>query len=519
MRTTGFALIALCALAACSTETIIRHDDPGAGTGEGGDGTGTSIDPNDPNAGVDATDPEAPKAPLASGLAVKDIAVYQGVKVLVVKDGKWVSSRNAPVVAGRPALVRVFVTPDSSFLARSGKSVTAELRLESGSTKHPLVKDTKAISEASTDTDLESTFNFEVDPKLLTKDVTFSVALTMSGGETPGAASPARFPADGTQKNLSANVGGPLKITLVPIKYDYDGSGRTPDITAKQVELYRQTFMAMYPASEVEITVRTPYSWTSQIAGNGTGFSNVLRGVTELRQKERPAADVYYYGLLAPTSSFSSFCSGGCVTGLSTVVSNPTTSYLRASVGVGFTGASSAKTMAHEVGHAHGREHAPCGDPEYVDPDYPYSGAQLGVWGYNILTRAFISPTKGRDLMAYCPNEWVSDYTFSALFDRISAISVPTTTKAGSSGGGSSSQANVVRIATVAGDGAVSLDGANDITIDSPLTDGVDVEGVSGARYFAFDHMPGGFLVLPKSAITTSIKRLNINGLRPTLAR
>ena len=518
MRTTGIALIALCALAACSTEHIIRHEDPGTST-ENGDGTGTTIDPNDPNAGVDPSDPKAPQAPLATGLDVKDIAVYQGVKVLVVKDGKWVSSRNAPVVAGRTALVRVFVTPEESW---SGKSVTAELRLESGSTKHPLLKDTKTISEASTDADIDSTFNFDVEPELLTKDVTFSVALTVAGSEARATeASTARFPADGTQKGLAAEVGGALKIVLVPIQYDYDGSGRKPDVSTKQVELYKNTFMALYPASEVQITVRAPYSWKSPLAGNGTGFGNLLESMTELRQEERPASDVYYYGLLAPTSSFSSFCSGGCVTGLSSVVTNPKTSYLRASVGVGYPGQSSANTMAHEVGHAHGREHAPCGGANGVDPDFPYSGAQLGVWGYNILTGAFISPTKGRDMMGYCPNEWVSDYTFAGLFDRISAISIPTTTKAGSLGGDSSrGQETVVRIATVAADGAVSLDGTHDIRVPSDeLDDGVAVDGVQGARFFKFDHLPGGFLVLPKAAITTPITRLNLAGLRPTLAR
>lgn len=518
MRTTGIALIALCALAACSTETIVRRDDSPTGPATGGDETSTTIDPNDPNAGIETTDPEAPPAPLVTGLTVKDVAVYQGVKVLVVKDGKWVSTRNAPVVAARPALVRVFVTPDPSWEA---KSVTAELRLVSGTTKHPLIKDTKSISIASKDEDTKSTFNFEVPADLLTKDVTFSVALTSADGAAAQIASPARFPQDGTQKGLSVEVSGAVKIMLVPIKYDYDGSGRTPDVTAKQVELYRQTFMALYPASEVVVTVRAPYSWKTQISGNGTGFSSVLRTMTELRQQERPAADVYYYGLLAPTASMSSFCQSGCVTGLSTVVSNPSTSYLRASVGVGFPGQSSANTMAHEVGHAHGREHAPCGGANGVDPDFPYAGAQLGVWGYNILTKAFISPTKGRDMMGYCPNEWVSDYTYSALFDRISTIAIPTTTKAGSLGNstGSNAQASVVRIATVAGDGAVSLDGAQDLSVDEPLTDGVEVEGAQGARYYAFDHLPGGFLVLPKSAVTTSIARLNVNGVRAAIAR
>jgi len=276
--------------------------------------------------------------------------------------------------------------------------------------------------------------------------------------------------------------------------------------------------MSMYPTSEVQVTVHAPFSWKSTISGNGTGFSNVLNGITQLRQQDKPPADVYYYGLLAPTSSFNSFCQGGCVTGLSTVVSNPSTSYLRASVGIGFVGQDSANTMAHEVGHAHGRDHSPCGGAQGTDPDYPYPGATIGVWGYNIFTKAFISPTKGHDIMGYCPNEWVSDYTYAALFDRIATISIPTTTKSGTLGG-SSAQAHVVRVATVAADGAVSLDDAREMTLDEPLTDGDEVDGVPGARFYKFDHLPGGFLVLPKSAITTSIKRLDVTGVRATLAR
>ena len=110
------------------------------------------------------------------------------------------------------------------------------------------------------------------------------------------------------------------------------------------------------------------------------------------------------------------------MTGLSTVVDSPNTSFLRASVGVGYPGEDSANTAAHEVGHAHGREHAPCGGAQGVDPQFPYSGGVIGSWGYDILAKTFLSPTKGHDMMSYCPNEWVSDYTYSALFDRIAAL-------------------------------------------------------------------------------------------------
>ena len=224
-------------------------------------------------------------------------------------------------------------------------------------------------------------------------------------------------------RDLGAELSGKLRLVIVPIKYDTDGSGRTPTVSTAQLDLYKKTMMRVYPASEVEVTTHAPYPWTTQIAGNGTGFSSVLRAMTQLRQRDQADHDVYYYGLLAPTSSMNTFCQGSCVTGLSTVVEDADTAVMRASVGIGFPGQDSANTMAHEVGHAHGREHAPCGGAASTDPSFPYSGGGIGVWGYDIFAKTFLAPTKGKDMMGYCPNEWVSDYTYNALFERITTIS------------------------------------------------------------------------------------------------
>ena len=41
-----------------------------------------------------------------------------------------------------------------------------------------------------------------------------------------------------------------------------------------------------------------------------------------------------------------------------------------------------ADTAAHELGHSHGRNHAPCGmglDPSSIDPAYPHDGGKIGV--------------------------------------------------------------------------------------------------------------------------------------------
>lgn len=523
-RASRLALLALIlGSAACATETRTIIQDGASGTG-GGDGTSSDTEPTDPTTVGDPTDKDAPAPPLASGLAITEVAIFQAVKVPVVKDAKAVapSKRNAPVVANRPAVIRVYVSPSSSY---KGGSVTAELRLVDGTTRLPILKDTKSITQESTDEDVKSTFNFEVPAESLPPGVTYQVLLTAKDGAVPQGANDARFPNDGGVQSLDVEASGKLKIVIVPVKYNADGSGRTPDVSPAQLDRYKQTFMARYAASEVEITARAPFAYASPISANGSGFSQVLNAITNLRKSDGVAADVYYYGALAPTQSFSSFCGGGCVTGLSTVVESPKTSFLRASVGVGYPGQDSVNTAAHEVGHAHGREHAPCGGAQSVDASFPYAGGVIGAWGYDIFTKTFLSPTKGRDMMGYCPNEWVSDYTFTALFDRIAALNGnPVSTAVGSSTSSASAQAKstqpfaakqTYRMATVEADGTVAWGG--EVELGEEPEDGQSklvtfvseagaTIGTNQARFFPYDHLPGGVLVVPPAPKESMLK-------------
>ena len=204
---------------------------------------------------------------------------------------------------------------------------------------------------------------------------------------------------------------------------------------------------------------------------------------------------------------------------------------LRASVGIGFVGQDAADTMAHEIGHAHGREHAPCGGASGVDPNYPYPQAQLGVWGYDIFEKTLISPTKGRDMMGYCPNEWVSDYTYNALFERITAISTEKSALRAATGssGSPKQQASRYRMASVGAAGELAWDGAGDLDLDDDLEGGSVVSArflsASGAemvsrpaRFFRFDHLPGGFLFVPQEP-SVQWKSLRVDGYREQLLR
>ena len=79
------------------------------------------------------------------------------------------------------------------------------------------------------------------------------------------------------------------------------------------------------------------------------------------------------------------------------------------------------------------------------------------------LNEAAVSPTKGRDMMGYCPNEWVSDYTYSALFERIASVSMTKDIAAKRVNPNASAAAAHYRIATVGASGELAWDGDLDL--------------------------------------------------------
>jgi hypothetical protein len=94
--------------------------------------------------------------------------------------------------------------------------------------------------------------------------------------------------------------------------------------------------------------------------------------------------------------------------------------------GVGYIGAAAAigwdklptgsSVAAHEWGHNWGRQHAPCGGAGNPDGNYPYTGGEIGVIGYD-LANDELKPADSHDLMGYCSNEWISDYTYTGVLN------------------------------------------------------------------------------------------------------
>ncbi len=82
-------------------------------------------------------------------------------------------------------------------------------------------------------------------------------------------------------------------------------------------------------------------------------------------------------------------------------------------------------TLAHELAHNKGRKHVACDVDEDIDHNYPYPTDQLDFtgpdrhYGFDVNTRTPIAPDGAMDVMSYCRPQWISDYTWKALFNKL----------------------------------------------------------------------------------------------------
>lgn len=183
----------------------------------------------------------------------------------------------------------------------------------------------------------------------------------------------------------SVGAGTVLYLTVVPVIHQGQQA---------QVPSFSQTLWRAWPLKEVSFTTRAPYTFSGTLSpSDGSTWARLLDELRLLRQAD--GSNRYYYGFVRV-----SYTSG--IAGIG---------YLGYPVAVGWDYSQSAPAvMAHELGHNFDREHAPCGVSG--DPNYPYAGAKIGTWGYDLANGSLKDPSQFYDLMSYCGPQWVSDYTY-----------------------------------------------------------------------------------------------------------
>jgi hypothetical protein len=413
LRSPGLALAIALAAAACDNAGTAAV--PGGAGGADGTGNQSSGPPV-----------EAPlTTPHACGARIKELAVFQAVKVPLVVDGKPVDSLTAPLIENRRAFFRAYVTFDGA----KGTAGYARARLKLGSSQGvQSVAADAYLGQDSSEGAMDSSINWDVPANLMQGNVSVGVDLELGtgcdGGQTTS------YPPNGLL-TLPLVKTGVMKVTLVPIVYDADKSGRMPDIGQPQIESYRTALNSYYPISDVQITVREPvHSDIALTAGNGWG--RFLSAVAAQRDADKAPADVHYYALVSPAVTFRAYCTMSCIAGLSYLADVPS-SGKQVGAGIGFPGPDAGDTMVHELGHQHGRGHAPCGATDGLDARYPsqgdYAMAGLGSWGLDFRTNKFQNPARTKDMMSYCTPIWISDYNYGLLAQRRLAITQAATAR------------------------------------------------------------------------------------------
>lgn len=438
------------------------------------------------------TEPTLAEPDYAGEIQISKVSLYQGVEVPLVVDGEEPTSLESPVVAGRPGLLRVFLDPKPKWEPRR---VNVILTVRNGDDE-TVLEEKLRIEEESVDDDLDTTVNFDLTGDLITSGLELVVEVREVDTDEPGGGKieDAKWRSEATG-GLNVEVTDELVIAIIPVRYNADGSGRLPDTSPSQIDRIQTLMTAMYPASTVTVRVDPVLDWNAAVNPfSSWQWSALLEAINEMRDGANETPNTYYYGMFNGDDSLTSYCQAGCILGMSLLAFSANDDYFRASVGVGFPGTVSSETLAHEVGHAHGREHAPCGlYGQPSDPSYPYDDAEIGSWGYHILDGRLFTPTTYVDFMSYCSPTWISDYTYSALAYRIKTV--------GGQARAATTRKHTLRVL----EDGVAVPGGQITLATTTVGDPVELSLVDGnglpagsmsAQFFPYDHIDGGLVVI-----------------------
>lgn len=321
----------------------------------------------------------------------------------IVHLGLFQSVQNAnngvSLVAGKPAMLRVFAQDLDHGNGVTSASVTVRA-FRDGSYLGSVRSGPQPVSIQPATNDLNTTFNFELPTEWLNGQLKLITTI-----DEMDEVSEVNETNNDAEHSFIFRPVAPLDLTIVPIIYTDTRTGVTyhPALTDPVSEWLRTA----YPLNEINVSIHAPYAFSGDLS-QPEAWQLLLERLTALWTIEVGFGSPHLYlGVIPANGPEGSWFQSG-VSGLGWLG-------YRVSLAVDF-GEGTAMTAAHEIGHNFGRRHAPCGNPNNVDPHYPYPDGSIGVFGVDTLDVELLNPDQTRDFMSYCGPEWVSDYTYEALF-------------------------------------------------------------------------------------------------------
>ena len=307
-----------------------------------------------------------------------------------------VQSRSYPVplVAGRPALLRVFVTATSP--GASMPPVRARFFLDGVETHvADIASSGLPIPTEVDEGDLDASANIEISGEVIQPGLEMVIEIDPEGTLDPALGVARRIPADG-RGAVDVRAMPMLDLTLVPFLLEQTPDSSILALTSAMAEdpdgheLLDGT-RTLLPVGELAVTAHEPV-----LTSTNSAYS-LYRETGAIRAMEGGTG--HYLGTLA---------------GRTTVARGLARRSGRVSFAVPVSW-----VIAHELGHNLSLRHAPCGEATNTETSFPEPDGSIGAWGYDFRNGGLVAPGRP-DLMSYCQPPWISDYYFTnALRFRI----------------------------------------------------------------------------------------------------
>jgi hypothetical protein len=323
------------------------------------------------------------------------------------------------LVAGRNTLVRVYARSLTSSII---SNVTATLKgYKDGNylgevgplsgSAYPYSYSTNSMRA-----DKNKTFNFQIPTSWISSSGNVELQAALGdGGLAPESGN--------SQSSLSQtflfNSVPSLNVIVIPVRLYDPPEYQTGFIFGPEDTGYTQdAIYRMYPVPSVNITNHDVFNFVGDMASTDD-WDVLLDKITSLRFTEGCGygCSNVYYGVIPlkdKVNQFTWFSPSGGILGLGNL-GQP-----RAAIGVSnesiFGYQYGVDTISHEVGHTLGRLHTPGCGASYTDKYYPYPNGVIGQFGFRFSDQT-IQPYTDNDIMNYCDNQWISDYTYQGLYN------------------------------------------------------------------------------------------------------
>lgn len=344
--------------------------------------------------------------PLNVDFTVTDIEIFQASQT---------DSNSVPLVAGKAAVARVY---GQLLDGLSPAGVTVSLTaVRNGANLGTINVPGPATVPASPGRGVyNSTYNVILPDSWLSGQVQLTATID-----------PAHIVSESNESNnqfgrtVTFNNVPDLQVFLVPINYTHQGPTNPGFYPGQGVDNISDWVRRAYPVDNVNVTIHPHYNFSGNLENNsGSAWISLLNQLYFLKLSDGYPEEtpIVYYGLIPINNGSTQWFFNG-IAGIGWI--SPPGQNFREALGLNLGANDETGVLAgHEIGHNLGRQHAPCGNPGSPDPSYPYAGASIGQYGTDIRGSNVLlnTPTSHVDMMSYCSPEWVSDYTYAALYNN-----------------------------------------------------------------------------------------------------